>query len=171
VGFDPRVLVERRVDVYPVFVSNEPDLLRRQGVQVNVVRAADFGIPTLGLTYITTEELVRREPAMLVAFLRATLRATYDAQENPDAAIDIVMKYAPQEDRAHQRYMLDTELANAVSEVTRSKGLGWSTPAQWEALAARLNEFQAVKGTARAEGAFTYGPLEQAYASGGLKRP
>jgi ABC-type nitrate/sulfonate/bicarbonate transport system substrate-binding protein len=171
VGFDPRILTEGRVDVYPVFVSNEPDTLRRQGVEVNVVRAADYGVPTLGLTYIVTEERLRADPDLLQRFVTATLRATYDALAKPDEAVEIVMKYAPQEDRAHQRYMLDTELAAAQSDLTRRQGLGWTTTEQWQALADRLNEFSAVKGKAEAKGAFTTDLVQRAYGSGKLPKP
>ncbi|HWO93808.1 MAG TPA: ABC transporter substrate-binding protein, partial [Dehalococcoidia bacterium] len=58
IGFQPpQLLVEGIVDVYPVFLSNEPDTIRRVlGREVRVVSAADYGVPTLGLTYVASEE-------------------------------------------------------------------------------------------------------------------
>jgi len=50
VGFDPRTLTEGLIDVYPVFKSNEPDLMRSWGFELNQWEAADYGVPTLGLT-------------------------------------------------------------------------------------------------------------------------
>ena len=41
------------------------------------------------------------------------------ARDNRDEAVDIVLKYATGEEREHQRFMLDTELAAAESDVTR----------------------------------------------------
>src|SRR5215212_3415301 len=38
VGFDPRLLAAGKVDVYPVFESNEPDILERIGVPVRLFR-------------------------------------------------------------------------------------------------------------------------------------
>ena len=50
VGFDPRVLATGQVDVYPVFASNEPDTLARQGVAVRLFDPTAYGIPSFGLS-------------------------------------------------------------------------------------------------------------------------
>lgn len=130
VGYDPRVLMSAQVDVYPVFRSNEPDTLRRLGADTTLFDAADYGVPTLGLTYITTQDKVAKDPDMLARFIRATLKGIEFAAKNPEGAIDIVMKYAPEEDRDHQRYMLGVELDNAVS----TQGYGSMTADQWKGL-------------------------------------
>ncbi|MEE9277885.1 MAG: ABC transporter substrate-binding protein, partial [Dehalococcoidia bacterium] len=58
-GFNPVVLSEGELDVYPVFLSNEPDTLERViGVPVRVFQAADFGVPTLGVTYVVSEDFL-----------------------------------------------------------------------------------------------------------------
>ncbi|HLU32276.1 MAG TPA: ABC transporter substrate-binding protein, partial [Acidimicrobiia bacterium] len=71
VGFDPRVLTEGQVDIYPVFKSNEPDTLEGWGFELNLWDAADFGVPTLGLAYVTTEDKVASDPGMLEGFMAA----------------------------------------------------------------------------------------------------
>jgi ABC-type nitrate/sulfonate/bicarbonate transport system substrate-binding protein len=73
VGFDPRVLTEGQVDVYPIFKSNEPFLIQSWGYELTIWDAADYGVPTLGLTYVTSEETLENNPEMLSRFLRATL--------------------------------------------------------------------------------------------------
>ncbi|HLZ08238.1 MAG TPA: ABC transporter substrate-binding protein, partial [Chloroflexota bacterium] len=40
VGFDPRILTEKKVDVLPVFKSNEPDVIRHLGFEINVIDPA-----------------------------------------------------------------------------------------------------------------------------------
>ena len=42
------------------------------------------------------------------------------------------MKFAPQEDREHQRFMLNTELDRALTDQTRRNGIGWQTREQWQ---------------------------------------
>ena len=44
VGFDPRVLTEKRVDILAVFKSNEPNIIRGLGFEVVLFDAADFGV-------------------------------------------------------------------------------------------------------------------------------
>jgi ABC-type nitrate/sulfonate/bicarbonate transport system substrate-binding protein len=134
VGFDPRVFAERKVDVYPLFKSNEPDLLAHLGVPIRLFDAAEYGVPTLGLTLVTSRDMVEKSPDVVRRFLRAALRGLSDAVADRDAAVDAVMKYAPGEDRAHQRFMLDAEIRDAESDATRANGLGWQTAEQWKAL-------------------------------------
>ena len=62
---------------------------------------------------------------------------------NPDDALTIVMKFAPGENRAHQQFMLQAEMDDAVSDLTRENGLGWMTGRQWKNLYDQLLEFEA----------------------------
>ncbi|MDP8922643.1 MAG: ABC transporter substrate-binding protein [Chloroflexota bacterium] len=133
VGFDPRLLAAGKVDVYPVFESNEPDQLARLGVPVRLFRPSDYGVPSLGLTYMTRQPLLDDDPQLLERFLAATLRGIEDARADPEAATDIVMQFAPNEERAHQLAMLQVELDMADGPVARAHGLGWATADQWQA--------------------------------------
>lgn len=162
VGFDPRVLVEGKVDVYPLFKSNEPFLLRSLGHEITLWDAADYGVPTLGLTYTTSESLLREQPETLARFLRAALRGIAYAAEHPDEAVQIVLKYAgPETNPDHMRYMLLTELRDAQSDVTQARGWGWQTKEQWQALADMLYRYNALPSLDVA-GAFTTQILELA---------
>ena len=145
VGYDPRLLSEGSVDVYPVFKSNEPYLLRSWGYDITLWDAADYGVPTLGLTYVTSDQILQDNPDMLTRFLRASLKGIDYAIQNRDEAIDIVMTYTgPETDRDHMRFMMDTEIDEAESEYTSQYGIGWQTQEQWEALADVLMEYDAM---------------------------
>src|SRR6185503_12016866 len=88
--------------------------------------------------------MVRTSPDVVERFLRAALKGIEDAISDRDGAIDIVMKYAPGEDRAHQRYMLDTEIEAAQNDMTRARGIGAMTREQWSALESFLSEYGAL---------------------------
>jgi ABC-type nitrate/sulfonate/bicarbonate transport system substrate-binding protein len=66
--------------------------------------------------------------------VRAAIKGIEYARENPDEAIEVVMKYAPEEDPEHQRYMLDTELEMAEGGAAKDGGIGAQTREQWQAL-------------------------------------
>ena len=135
VGFTPQVLTEGLVDIFPVFIANEPDTLSRLGFETLVFTAADYGAPTLGLSYVTTPEYAAENPDITARFTRAVLRGIAYAEANREEAIDIVLQYAPNEEREHQRYMLDTELEMAQpGAFDESLGLGGQTLSQWQAL-------------------------------------
>ena len=120
VGFNPVVLPEGQVDVYPVFLNNEPDILQRvMGESIRIFQAGDAGVPTLGVTYVVTEDLLadetRREA--LRRFLTATMRGLQFALADPAAAIEATRAFISEEaDLVHERFLLETDLANATSE-------------------------------------------------------
>jgi len=150
VGFNPVVLVEQQVEVYPVFLSNEPDTLTRKlNQEITVFEAADDGVPTLGVVYLVGEEFLEDETnrEKLERFLRATVRAFEFAVDDPAAAIESTAKFLaedPEPDLEHERFILDTEIENALSDLTRANGVGWFTQQQFRALTDVLLEYGAL---------------------------
>lgn len=171
VGFDPRVLSEKQVDILAVFMSNEPHTLERLGFKTRVFDPNDYGVPLLGLTYIAMASFIEREPQTVERFLKACLKGIEYAAANRDEAIDIVMKYAPQEDRAHQRFMMDAELERAVSPQTRANGIGWQTLEQWRALVQVLETYQAIARPVDPARLYTDEFLKRIYKDGKLVWP
>ncbi|MGE3271679.1 MAG: ABC transporter substrate-binding protein [Chloroflexota bacterium] len=163
VGFDPRLLAAGKVDVYPVFESNEPDILNRLGVPTRLFRPIDYGVPSLGLTYLTRQQLVDSDPAALERFLKATLRGIEDARQNPEAAADIIMQFAPNEERDHQLAMLKVELDMADGPASKEHGVGWSTTEQWQAFHDSLLENGGLKQAVPVDTVFTNRLLESVY--------
>ncbi len=151
VGFNPVVLVEQQVEVYPVFLSNEPDTLTRNlNQEITVFEAADYGVPTLGVVYLVSEEFLEDETnrEKLERFLRATVRAFEFSVDDPAAAIESTARFLaedPAPDLVHERFILDTEIENALNDLTRANGVGWFTQQQFRALTDVLLEYGALE--------------------------
>jgi ABC-type nitrate/sulfonate/bicarbonate transport system substrate-binding protein len=171
VGFDPRLLAAGKVDVYPVFESNEPEILNRLGVPTRLIRPSDYGVPTLGLTYLTRQQLVDSDPSALERFMKATLHGIEDARRDPEAATDIIMKFAPNEERAQQSFMLKVELDMADGPSAQQGGIGWSTSAQWQAFHDSLLQHGGIKQSIPIETVFTNRILQSVYKDAKLVWP
>ena len=161
VSFDPRVLSEGQVDILAVFISNEPGQLERIGYPVKVFDPSEYSIPVLGLTYIASQDGIDKDPEAIRRFLTAALRGIAYAAAHPDEALEIVLKYAPQENREQQEFMLTTELGRAKTDLTDANGYGWQTAEQWQALADALVEFQVIETEPDVSKVFTMQFLEQ----------
>ncbi len=173
-GFDPRVLTEGKVDVLAVFKSNEPYIVRNlpdSSFDLDIWDPADFGVPTMGLTYITRQDIVDGRPNLVERFLKATLKGIEYVIGHPEEAMDTIMKYAPEEDRAHMQFMLDAELADAVSPLTDQNGIGWMTESQWRELYEHLVEFEAIQRPFDFRAAFETRSLEAVYEGNELLWP
>ena len=150
VGFDPRIFIEGAVDIFPVFLSNEPDTIRRTGLAINIIDPHDFDVPTLGVAYLVEDGLAAADRDLVERFLRATLRGAAYAAANIDEAIEITLEFAEGADPDHQRFLLETDLRNAQ----RSDGIGRATLAQWEALNQLLVRFEVLDAPADVAAAF-----------------
>jgi ABC-type nitrate/sulfonate/bicarbonate transport system substrate-binding protein len=168
VGFDPRVLSEGRVDILPVFFSNEPDTLNNIGFKTKVFDPDDYGVNALGLSYVSTKDYAARDPDAVERFLWAVLKGIDYANANRNEALDIVMKYAVQEDKEHQRFMLNTELDRALTDQTKKNGIGWQTREQWQGMADMLLQFQVLKKPADVPNVFSDVALKKVYKDGKL---
>ncbi len=155
VSFDPRVLSEGQVDILAVFISNEPGQLERIDYPVTVFDPSDYDIPVLGLTYISSDDQIAEDPEAMERFLRGALKGIEYASANVEEALDIVLKFAPQELREQQEFMLKTELARASTPLTESNGYGWQTAEQWSALIDALVEFGIITNEVAPEDVFS----------------
>ena len=125
----------------------------------------------MGLTYITLSDTADTDPDLVKRFLKATMKGFSYALENPEKTVDIVLKFAPEEDREHQAFMLQTELTDAVSKATDQGGLGAMTDAQWKALYDHLIRYEALPEPFDYKTAFTGQFLEEVYDGASLNWP
>ncbi len=144
VGFDPRILTERKVHILSVFKSNEPNLIKKLGYDVNIWDPDDYGVPTLGLTYITLDETIAQRSDILESFNIAILRSIDFILNNRDEAIEIVILYAPKSDKEHQRFMLEREIEQSTSQAVELNGFGWSEKEKWQSLHNFLLEYKSI---------------------------
>jgi ABC-type nitrate/sulfonate/bicarbonate transport system substrate-binding protein len=163
VGFDPRILSEGQVDILAVFISNEPDTLDKMGYPVRVFDPNEYDIPALGLTYMTTGAHADEDPETVEKFLKAVLKGLDYAATNREEALDIVMEYAPEEDRDHQAYMLGVELDRALTGIAAEHGIGWQTAEQWQALHDSLVEHESIAAPIDVAAAYRTEFLEAVY--------
>ena len=164
VGFDPRILTEGKVDILAVYLSNEPNLVRKMGYDVTTWDPSDYGVPTLGLTYVTSDILLEEKQDLLIKFMIATIKAIYYIQDNFEYGLDIVMKYASNEDRDHMSYMLKTELkaAKKFRHLDQLK-VGWMEDNMWEALFDYLSQYDALNNQINYKDAYTNKILKEVY--------
>ncbi|MSP23143.1 MAG: hypothetical protein EXR66_09115 [Dehalococcoidia bacterium] len=140
VGFDPRIFIEGAVDVYPVFLNNEPFAIRKTGLAINVIDPQDFGVATLGLTLLAHHDTVTQDPELVLRFVRATMRGALYAQAHVDEGVQATLAYAPGADPEAQAYLLQTDLVLA----RRADGMGRSDLAQWRALEELLRKYHVI---------------------------
>lgn len=124
------LLIRQAVDAIGAMWYNEYHLILNSGFdpdELTVLRLGDLGVdfPEDGL--YCTEETLKKDPEMCVAFVEASLRGWLYSFDHPEEALDIVMKHADAANtgtnRAHQEWML-ARMKDLILPDGLTKGLG-----------------------------------------------
>lgn len=120
------------VDAATGFANNEPVVLARQGIAVNVL-TVDQITPLPGPGLITGVSTLSSKHDALKAFVAATLRAMTEIQADPQKGIDATFAVASDlaSDPQGQRAILDATIATWTNAYTTANGLGAIDPDAW----------------------------------------
>lgn len=124
--------LSRRVDVWPVYVTDQPDLARQQGADVSLISPRDYGVQLMGDVLFANETFVNENPNTTRAFVNATLRGWQEALAHPDETVALIAGYNPQLSSDHLAF----EAAETIKLVQAGAGTrcpGWNNPQAWQA--------------------------------------
>ncbi len=91
-GFDPAPFVNGEVDGWFSFVTNEPHILRAEGLDVVDFSLSDFGFELYQQLIITTGEVLENEPDLLVAALRSEIQGWQATIADPEIGLKYTLE-------------------------------------------------------------------------------
>lgn len=131
IGFTQAAAVQQGlVDAAMVYVINEPNQLRNQGVEVNVIEVSDY-IDLISNGLVAGDQLIADNPDLVERMVTATLRGINYTIENPDESFDITRQVIPEisdETAPTQRKILEDAI-----ELWKTDQPGVSDPEAWQA--------------------------------------
>lgn len=128
-----------KIDAMSAYVTDQPFYLREANVPYMIFLPRSGGIDFYGDTLFTTEEQIRRHPAQVRAFLRASLRGWDYALAHREELVDLILaKYSRRLSREHLLFE-----ANKTAELMHP-GLievGHNNAGRWRHIAQTYAEF------------------------------
>jgi NitT/TauT family transport system substrate-binding protein len=123
----------KRVDAAVGYAMNEPVQLSEQGYAVTSLPIA-VNANLAGPGVITSRSMIAKQPAIVAAFVKASLHGLQDTIADPVAAFAIARRYLPSLSSSQAKYQLAV-LQKAIQYWTpyQTKALGCNNPAQWTA--------------------------------------
>ncbi|OGF27247.1 hypothetical protein A2331_03700 [Candidatus Falkowbacteria bacterium RIFOXYB2_FULL_34_18] len=160
IGYDASELLAGKTDISTGYIINEPHQVVEAGQKVNTILMADYGVNMYADVLFTTEDIINKKPDLVEKFVRATLDGWQFAIENQEETIDMILKYAVNSSREHQKYMLETSIPLIY---TGDSPLGWMDAKQWEGVQRTLFDQEILKKPIRPENAYTMEFLNKIY--------
>jgi len=146
VGFSSVELKDGLVDVLPVFTGNEPFALKTNlATEVDLILPDAFGYPPLGTSLVVNTNYAKTNPNEVTAFLRATLKGAEYMVANKAESVQIVVQYGgTTATRAQHEFQYDVTARDLVAGLAATKGIGYVTPAQWQAQLDLLSDLKLI---------------------------
>ncbi len=105
----------------------------------------DAGIQLYANVYYTTDEMLADHSDVLTGYLKSSARGWGFAQQNPEAAVDMLVSAYPNLDRDSELAAIVPVLGFGFNEVTAKAGWGAMNKANWQAqidIYAKLDQFK-----------------------------
>lgn len=131
VQFDLASFFADQVDVWPGYAINEALVAKEKGFEINIINPFDYGIYDYADVIFTTDKVIKEKPDLVKKFLEAVLKGWQYAVDNPEEAVDILLKNTQGLNKTHERAMMQAVIPLVTTGV-RNK-IGQMDPAKWEA--------------------------------------
>jgi len=126
VQFNPQPLVAKEVDGWFSFITNEPNLLKTQGVDTTTFLLNDHNYPLVSQVYVVKTDALTASRDKLKALLVADIKGWHDSIKDPSAGPELVVtKYGKDQklDKAEQTLESTAQNALIVSDDTKANGI------------------------------------------------
>jgi NitT/TauT family transport system substrate-binding protein len=148
-------VLSKRTDGLLAGLDSQVVILNHKGLKQIVLRYADLGVNTQGVSLFTTTGLIQKNPDLVRRMVRATIRSMTDAQQNPNDVIDAGLRAKPEEDRS-----LFVDQLKAGSELFYAPGdtqkrLGFMMPEDWARTVELMTRYQGLTTDMKADAFYT----------------
>ncbi|MFM4717831.1 ABC transporter substrate-binding protein [Aeromonas bivalvium] len=136
-------LLERRVDIFNAYLSNEPFYLEELGVPVSVISPRNYGVDFYSDILFTTQANQAKHPDRVERFRAASLRGWQYALAHPQEAISLLREqYGVNRTQAHMEYEL--QVSKEMIQPLYVE-IGYMNPARFEHILNQLVEIGLIK--------------------------
>jgi NitT/TauT family transport system substrate-binding protein len=161
----PEPLMLGRIDFFSGWVTNQTYLIEQEAAKPDApptlkgktwkaLRFGSWGLASYGDTIFTTPKVIKEQPELVPAYLRAVARGIQYILDNPDDAIKVVAAAPGQiEDVAKLTWRWRQQNPLFTSDDTKLHGPLWMTTPMWDQMAQFLkdvNQIPAILPTADA---------------------
>ncbi|WFB36513.1 ABC transporter substrate-binding protein [Kiritimatiellota bacterium B12222] len=126
-------LLSEQVDAISAYITDEPFLLRQQGVPFHMSSPRSVGIDFYGDTLFTSRDYLQAHPDIVEKFRRASLRGWAYALDHPQELITYILQTWPEE---NSREALEYE-AQQIQKLVRNDlvEIGYMNLGRWQHIA------------------------------------
>ena len=130
VGYSSVEMKDGLVDVLPVFIGNEPFVLKTKlNTPVDLIYPRDFGAPLVGTTMVANKDYIKSNRDVMLRFLKATMKGQEYDIDHKDETVQMAVQYGgTATTRDQQEYIYDI----SQKDMQNPNGVGSIDVARWQ---------------------------------------
>lgn len=112
-------VLDKKVDLYAGYLSNEPFYFRQMGIDINIINPANYGFDLYGDMLFTSTKEATTNPQRVQRFKQASIKGWIYALEHKEEIVQLIKnKYASNKSIEHLRYE-----ANALEQMIQHRAI------------------------------------------------
>ncbi|AMJ61557.1 sulfonate ABC transporter substrate-binding protein [Bosea sp. PAMC 26642] len=135
-------ILSGRVDGVLAGLESQVVILAQKGLKQTVLKYADLGANTQGVSLFTTVATEQKQPDLVKRMVRAMIRSMKDAEQNPAAVVDAGIKAKPSEDKALFAEQLKVASTLFYAPSDSKKRLGFMMAEDWARTLELMKRYQ-----------------------------
>ncbi len=147
--------LQKKVAVWPVFVTDEPQLARAAGAHIRVFTPEQYGINFYQDVMFTKSTTVSSQGSVLSRFVAATQKGWHYAISHPHQADAILLKVNPKLTASHLWFETTHTIPLVADKTTKAHGFGYMTSARWKQIDTELAQLKIIPKPVAVKNAFT----------------
>ncbi len=133
------------VDSVSIYIANEPNKLRAEGYEVDVLAVSDY-LPLVANGMITSEKIIAEQPELVGAIVRATLKGIDYTISNPDEAFEICFDHVDNlAELGEEELQVQKQILVDSIELYQLDPLGYSDMESWENMQGLLLQMELIE--------------------------
>jgi NitT/TauT family transport system substrate-binding protein len=123
------------------------EIVANGGEEPVIFPYVDYGVYQPGYSIVARKQMVQDNPDLVGRFVRATLKATQAAKDDPDAAIAALISWSAsvEDQKAQARRVLDVTLSVLQSPNGKDQPLGAHVAEDWQSALDLLKQYKELK--------------------------
>lgn len=150
------VLITGKVQAISVYAQGfVPTVELRANKKVRMLWYADCGVTSVSNGIIVHNDLIKQDPALIRAFVAASLRGFLYGRQHPDEMAAIVKKHSEGAEAKITQREAELSWSTWVTPNTANKPLGWMSDKDWAATVEVLKQYGGVSAPLAARQLYT----------------
>src|SRR5713101_3714495 len=141
----PPALITGQVPAIAGYAQGQvPSVEIRGNKKARILWYADCGVIAVSNGIVVHNDLIKEDPALIRAFVAASMKGFLYGRAHPDEMVAIVRKFSQAVDPAIARREAELSWDTWVTPNTTGQPLGWSSDKDWEGTVAVLKQYGGV---------------------------